>query len=208
VDIGVRNVDAFGDSMLVVLGYLVDIGVRNVDAFDDSMLVVQQMKGESQCLDGVLNSYRDRCLDIIKTLDTFGIYHIPRDKNQEANALAQHASGYEVTNGLFVIKEGQTMQCMFISQNKLIKGSEANMAAPERPTMQNSKSPESAGGSDVSDGRQEEQVGKGIELESDHSRDEQQRLTIATRAKGNESAIIEDSDWRSPLIVYQRPRGH
>jgi hypothetical protein len=41
VDIGVRNVDAFGDSMLVVLGYLVDIGVRNVDAFDDSMLVVQ-----------------------------------------------------------------------------------------------------------------------------------------------------------------------
>jgi hypothetical protein len=26
---------------------------------------VQQIRGDSQCLDGVLNSYRDKCLDII-----------------------------------------------------------------------------------------------------------------------------------------------
>jgi hypothetical protein len=39
--------------------------------FGDSNLIVQQIKGDSQCLDGVLNSYRDKCLDIIKLFDTF-----------------------------------------------------------------------------------------------------------------------------------------
>jgi hypothetical protein len=52
--------------------------------FGDSNLIVQQIKGDSQCLDGVLNSYRDRCLDIIKLFNTFS-KHIPREKNNWAN---------------------------------------------------------------------------------------------------------------------------
>jgi hypothetical protein len=61
------------------LEYLVDMGVRNIDAFGDSMLVVQ-VKGESQCLDGVLNSYRDSCLDVIKMLH---FWHIPYTPGRE-----------------------------------------------------------------------------------------------------------------------------
>jgi hypothetical protein len=38
--------------------------VRSVEAFGDSMLVVQQIIGDSQCLDGVLNEYRERYLDV------------------------------------------------------------------------------------------------------------------------------------------------
>jgi hypothetical protein len=37
------------------------IGVRDVEAVGDSRLIVQQIIGESWCLDGVLNSYRDKC---------------------------------------------------------------------------------------------------------------------------------------------------
>jgi hypothetical protein len=44
--------------------------------FGDSNLIVQQVRGDSQCLDGVLNSYQDECLDIIKLFDTFSIKHI------------------------------------------------------------------------------------------------------------------------------------
>jgi hypothetical protein len=47
------------------------MGARDIDVFGDSNLIVQQIKGDSQCLDGVLNSYRDKCLDIIKLFDTF-----------------------------------------------------------------------------------------------------------------------------------------
>jgi hypothetical protein len=49
----------------------------------------------------VLNSYRDRCLDIIKVFDTFSIKHNPREENSWANRLAQQASGYVVSQGVF-----------------------------------------------------------------------------------------------------------
>jgi ribonuclease HI len=80
------------------------MGVKSADMLGDSMLVVRQMKGESQCLDKILNEYRGKCLDIMKTLDAFCIHHIPREENKRANALAQQTSAYEVAEGLVVIK--------------------------------------------------------------------------------------------------------
>jgi hypothetical protein len=49
----------------------------------------------------VLNSYQDKCLDIIKLFDMFSINHIPREENSQANRLAQQASGYVVSQGVF-----------------------------------------------------------------------------------------------------------
>jgi ribonuclease HI len=56
------------ESLLHGLEYLRDLGARDVNVFGDSNLIVQQIRGDSQCLDGVLNSYRDRYLYIIKVL--------------------------------------------------------------------------------------------------------------------------------------------
>ena len=91
------------EALLFGLQTLVDMGVKDVDAFGDSLLVVQQIKGEFQYFDGLLNSYLDRCLDIIKSLDTFTIHHIPREQNSRANCLAQQASGYHISKGMFFI---------------------------------------------------------------------------------------------------------
>jgi ribonuclease HI len=88
-------------SLLHGLEFLRDLGARDLDVIGDSNLIVQQIKGDSQCLDGVLNSYRDKCLDIIKLFDTFSIKHIPREENSQVNRLAQQASGYVVSQGLF-----------------------------------------------------------------------------------------------------------
>jgi ribonuclease HI len=88
-------------SFLHGLEYLRDLGARDVDVFGDSNLIMQQIKRDSQCLDGVLNSYRDRCLDIIKLSDAFSIKHIPREENSRANRLAQQALGYVVSQGVF-----------------------------------------------------------------------------------------------------------
>jgi hypothetical protein len=65
--------------------------------FGDSNLTMEQIIGDSQYLDGVLNSYRNKCLDIIKLFDTFSIKHIPREENSRANWLAQQGSGYIVS---------------------------------------------------------------------------------------------------------------
>jgi ribonuclease HI len=89
------------ESLLHGLEYLRDLGARDVDVFGYSNLIVQQIKRDSQFLDGVLNSYRDRCLDIIKLFDTFSIKHIPREGNIWENRLAQQASGYVVSQEVF-----------------------------------------------------------------------------------------------------------
>jgi hypothetical protein len=44
------------EALLYGLEYLSGMGVKDVDAYGDSMLVVNQVKGESQCLDGILNN--------------------------------------------------------------------------------------------------------------------------------------------------------
>jgi hypothetical protein len=67
------------ESLLHGLEFLKDLWARDVDVLGDSNLIVQQIKGDSQCLDGVLNSL----------FDTFSIKHIPREENSRANRLAQ-----------------------------------------------------------------------------------------------------------------------
>jgi hypothetical protein len=107
--------------LLYGLEYLKEMGVMGVKVFDDSMLVVQQIKGDNQCLDGVLNNYRDRCWDVIKTLDEFSISHIPRESNWRANYLAQQASGYNVVKGMFIIKDNSTVQEGQVGDDKWAK---------------------------------------------------------------------------------------
>jgi hypothetical protein len=85
------------------------MGVKAVEAFGDAKLIVQQIEGESQCVDGVLNAYRDKCVVVIRGLDTFHIRHIPRKENSKANALAQQASGLEIRKGMFFITERLTL---------------------------------------------------------------------------------------------------
>ena len=80
------------------------------------LLVVQQVARVFKCFDGSLNVYLDECLDIIATLDYFSIAHVSRYDNWRANDLAQQASGYHVSRGMFHISH-KPMSC-FASMEK------------------------------------------------------------------------------------------
>ena len=73
--------------------------VRCVEAFGDSLLVGQQVARNFQCFDGLLNSYLDKCLEIIATFNDFTIQHVARCDNNIANDLAQQASGFRFSRG-------------------------------------------------------------------------------------------------------------
>jgi ribonuclease HI len=88
--------------MLHGLEFLRDLGAKDIDVYGDSNLIMEQIRGDSQCLDGVLNSYRDKCLDIIKLFNTFSIKHIPREENSLVNRLAQQVLGYVVSQGVLL----------------------------------------------------------------------------------------------------------
>jgi ribonuclease HI len=103
------NNQAEYESLLHGLEFLVGMGVKEVEAMGDSSLEVQKIRGEHQCLNRVLNRYRDKCLDLLKLLGTFCIRPISREENQHASDLAQQASGYEVRQGMFMIKQNPMM---------------------------------------------------------------------------------------------------
>jgi ribonuclease HI len=82
------NNQAEYEALLSGLEMLVEMEAGSVAVFGDSKLVVQQLTGESQCLDGTLNEYHERCMEILDMLNRYSITHIPREANTRANALA------------------------------------------------------------------------------------------------------------------------
>jgi ribonuclease HI len=72
------------------------MGVKHVRVFGDSHLVVQHILEKYQCLDGTLDSYLEKCWDIIHSFDELNVLHISRAENCRANNLAQDASGYRI----------------------------------------------------------------------------------------------------------------
>jgi ribonuclease HI len=116
------NNQAEYEGLLHGLECLRDMGVMVMEALGDSNLVVQQINGGSQCLDETLNCYRDKCLDIIRTLEVFRISHISREENRKANELAQQASGYEIKKGLFIVEERSTIMHESLTHEKSVEG--------------------------------------------------------------------------------------
>jgi ribonuclease HI len=88
------NNQAEYEAILLGLQVPSSMGMKHVEAFGDSLLIMQQIVGTFQCLDGSLNAYIDKCLEIIALFNDFTVQHVSRDVNTVANDLAQQASGF------------------------------------------------------------------------------------------------------------------
>ena len=97
------------------------MGVKHVEVFGDSLLVVQQVSKVCQCYNGVLNAYLDKCLDIISYFDEFVIRHILRENNDKANALTQQASGYNVSKKYFNIRKPMRIKAESLVLDKPVR---------------------------------------------------------------------------------------
>jgi len=74
---------------------LKEVHADAVEIFIDSMLVINQLAASYECRSDVLIAYYERCVQLLKEFRDFRLEHIPRLHNEEANRLAQHASGYQ-----------------------------------------------------------------------------------------------------------------
>jgi ribonuclease HI len=95
------NNQAEYEVILLGLQILSSTGVKHVEAFGDSLLVMQQIVGTFQCFNGSLNAYLDKCLEIIAFFNDFTVQHVSRDENIVANDLTQQASGFQPNRGKF-----------------------------------------------------------------------------------------------------------
>jgi hypothetical protein len=73
------NNQAEYEVILLALQILSSMDVKHVKAFGDSLLVVQQIADTFQCLDGSLNAYLNKCIEIIALFDDFTVQHVSRD---------------------------------------------------------------------------------------------------------------------------------
>jgi len=86
------------------LELLKEVHADAVEIFGDSMLVINQLVGIYECRSEVLITYYEKCIQLLKEFKDFRLEHIPRLHNEEANRLAQHASGYQpVSNVLSAV---------------------------------------------------------------------------------------------------------
>ena len=90
------------------------MGVKQVEAFGDYLLVVWQVSKVCQCYNGSLNAYLHKYLDIISSFNKFIIKHILMEENGKANTLAQQASGYNVTKIYFNIRKPMQTKAEFL----------------------------------------------------------------------------------------------
>jgi len=77
-------------ALLEALHLAIDLNATALRVYSDSELVVKQMNGEYACRSTRLYSLNWTCRKLAKSLD-FRIAHIPREHNNEANHLANHA---------------------------------------------------------------------------------------------------------------------
>jgi ribonuclease HI len=80
-------------ALLEALQYATDAKATALNVFTDSELVVKQMTGEYICRSPRLYSLNWTCRKLARTLK-FAISHVPRDRNQEANRLANQAARF------------------------------------------------------------------------------------------------------------------
>jgi len=89
------NNQAEYQALIKGLELLREVHVDAVEVFGDSMLVINQLAWSYEYRSEVLIAYYERCMRLLKEFKDFRLEHVPRLHNEEANRLAQHASGYQ-----------------------------------------------------------------------------------------------------------------
>ena len=101
------NNQAEYQALIKGLELLKEVQADAVKIFGDSMLVINQLAGSYECRSEVLITYYEKSMQLLKEFKDFRLEHVPRLHNEEANRLAQHASGYQlILNTISAISTG------------------------------------------------------------------------------------------------------
>jgi ribonuclease HI len=78
-------------AIIAALEKAISLGARHVELKSDSELVVKQINGRYKVKKAVLRSLYQKVIQLIGSLEGFSIAYIPREKNREADNLANKA---------------------------------------------------------------------------------------------------------------------
>ena len=70
--------------------------------------MIKQLTGKYECKNDTLQEYLEGFQELLRQFRSATLQHIPRGQNEEANQLAQAASGYRENQNIFALEGGQT----------------------------------------------------------------------------------------------------
>ena len=79
------------EGLLAALRAAQDLGARSLEVFADSELMVRQMNGQYRVRNEKLRPLFERAQSLATRLSRFRISHVPRERNREADRLANEA---------------------------------------------------------------------------------------------------------------------
>ena len=77
-----------------------EIGVKNLEAYGDSKLIINQVRGEYEVRHEDLVSYFNATISMAEKFENFYIDHAPHQQNAYANALASLAASLALPAGV------------------------------------------------------------------------------------------------------------
>ncbi|GJU80735.1 retrovirus-related pol polyprotein from transposon TNT 1-94 [Tanacetum coccineum] len=86
------NNDAEYEALLAGLRIATKIKVEKMHAFIDSKLVASQVEGSYEAKGEKTKKYKEKTLEMIRSVNNFQISHIPREENRKADALSKLAA--------------------------------------------------------------------------------------------------------------------
>jgi ribonuclease HI len=86
-------------ALLALLEYAREAGASSLAVRSDSELLVRQVRGEYRVKDAKLRVLHAAARRLIASLPRFGIEHVPREQNREADALANRAMDLRESSG-------------------------------------------------------------------------------------------------------------
>ena len=80
------------NALLIGMQLAEEIGVKHLEAYGDSKLIVNQVRGEYEVRHEDLIPYHDATIKLAEKFKSFYINHVPRQQNAHADALASLAA--------------------------------------------------------------------------------------------------------------------
>ncbi|KAK8918318.1 hypothetical protein KSP39_PZI022139 [Platanthera zijinensis] len=88
-----------------------ELGVLDVEVLTDSMMVASQINGKFEAREPTLQLYLAKVKGVIGMFQTFSIWHVPREENEQVDQLAKHCPQVGTITDLFHPSvEGELME--------------------------------------------------------------------------------------------------
>ena len=84
--------------LIAALEYALQLGFHSLQVFSDSELLVRQIQGVYQVRHENIRPLYQRARDLIRQFEWFGIQHVRRERNREADGLANQAMDQAMRN--------------------------------------------------------------------------------------------------------------